>query len=130
MARPRKPTEQLKLSGAFTHNPARAQERMQEPRDERPLGQPAETMRPDQRLAWLEIDRLAPWLSYSDRIAVEIAASLLARFRLDASTMEPAYYTRLETMLGRLGLTPSDRSKVSTPIRTNTNRFANNGRRP
>jgi hypothetical protein len=86
-------------------------------------------MRPDQRLAWLEIERLAPWLTQSDRIAVEVAAYLLARFRADPSTMQPAYCTRLETMLGRLGLTPSDRSKVSAPTKTNTNRFAHNGKR-
>jgi hypothetical protein len=52
------------------------------------------------------------------------------RFRLDASSMPPALYTRLETMLGRLGLTPSDRSKVSMPVKRKNNPFVKNGTRP
>lgn len=129
MARPRKPTAIHALTGAIDHNPGRFADRQNEPHDTRPLGPPPESMRPDQRAAWLEIDRLAPWLALADRLAVEITATLLARFRLDATTMPPALYTRLETMLGRLGLTPSDRSKVSARPTRSTNRFAVNGGR-
>lgn len=130
MPRPRKPTTLHVLNGTAEHNRARFADRDDEPTDNRPLGPPSETMRPDQRAAWMEIDRLAPWLSHADRIAVEIAAVLLARFRVEPSMMPPALLTRLETMLGRLGLTPSDRSKVTDGRpKSPSNRFAGNGRR-
>ncbi len=129
MGRPRKPTELHLLNGSFDKNPNRAVERANEPHDERPLGDPPEFVRPDQRVAWMEIERLAPWLAYCDRLAVEIAAVLMARFRIDPGSMAPALYTRLETMLGRLGMTPSDRSKVTVPGKTTGNRFARNGKK-
>jgi hypothetical protein len=131
VGRPRKPTELHLLTVSFDKNPSRAVERANEPHDERPLGGGApEFLRPDQRVTWMEIERLAPWLAYCDRLAVEIAAVLLARFRLDPGSMAPALYTRLETILGRLGLTPSDRSRVTVPNRPRRNEFSNNGRRP
>ncbi|KQW36513.1 hypothetical protein ASC76_17765 [Rhizobacter sp. Root404] len=87
-------------------------------------------MRPDQRAAWLELDRLAPWLAHADRIAVEVTATLIATFRVAGSSMAPPLFTRMETMLGRLGLTPADRSKVSAPRPVGGNRFADRGKRP
>lgn len=130
MARPRKPTALHVLTGSIDHDPGRFADRAGEPQDDRPLGPPPESLRPAQRAAWMEIDRLAPWLAQADRIAVEVAATLVARFRIDPGTMPPALYTRLETMLGRLGLTPSDRSKVSAPARGKANRFARFGKPP
>lgn len=133
MARPRKPTALHALSGAMEHNPARFADRADEPKDDRPLGPPPEFLRPDQRAAWMEIERLAPWVTMADRVAVEIAASLLAAFRaIGVGQMPPHLLTRLETMLGRLGLTPSDRSKVRVPNTgtPTTNKFASNGKRP
>jgi hypothetical protein len=129
MSRPRKPTAVHALTGAIEHDPGRFADRAREPIDDRPLGPPPESMRPDQRAAWMEIERLAPWLAFADRLAVEVTSWLLARFRLDASSMPPALLTRLETMLGRLGLTPSDRSKVAAPTRAAANRFSGNGKR-
>lgn len=130
MARPRKPTNLHALNGTLAHDAARFADRAGEPHDDRPLGPPPEFMRADQRAAWMEIERLAPWLAHADRLAVEIAATLVARFRIDPGSMPPALYTRLETMLGRLGLTPSDRSKVSAPTPTKVNRFSHHGKRP
>jgi len=131
MARPRKPTALHLLTGAAEHNPARMREREGEPVDIRPLGPPPDGMRPDQRAAWMEIERLAPWLVSADRLAVEITASLLATFRvMGVGGVQPALLTRLETMLGRIGLTPSDRSKVKMPAPVAPNRFAHHGKRP
>ncbi len=114
MARPRKPTSLLSLNGTLDHNPGRYADRTSEPVDDRALGPPPETMRPEQRAAWLEIERLAPWLRFGDRIAVEVTSALLVTFRISGiGMMPPTALTRLETMLGRLGLTPSDRSKVA-----------------
>ncbi len=116
MARPRKPTALHVLNGTLAHDPARFADRAHEPRCTDPLGEPLDTMQLDQRAAWIEIERLAPWLRAADRLAVELAAALLAQFRLTGvAAFPPPLLTRLETMLGRLGLTPSDRSKVTMP---------------
>ena len=133
MARPRKPTELHALNGTLDHNPARFADRANEPKDDRPLGPPPDRMKPDERAAWMEIDRLAPWLSGADRLAVEVAAALMASFRLaGVQYTPPALLARLESMLGKLGLTPSDRSKVSAAdaAKPSGNRFAANGKRP
>ncbi|MBK6728582.1 MAG: hypothetical protein IPG63_15380 [Xanthomonadales bacterium] len=117
MARPRKPTSLLAINGTLAKNPGRYADRASEPVDDRALGPPPDTMRPDQRAAWLEIERLAPWLRFGDRIAVEVTAALLATFRVGGvGMMPPAMLTRLETMLARLGMTPADRSRVAAGI--------------
>lgn len=132
MGRHRKPTAVHALTGAIAHNPGRFADRANEPRINEGLGPPPDSMRPDQRAAWMEIDRLAPWLTLSDRIAVEIAACLLAMFRVTGAEMMPTtLMTRLETILGRLGLTPSDRSKVTVPRQVSaSNPFSQCGKRP
>lgn len=127
MARPRKPTNVLKITGAAQAHPERIRARAEEPIDDRPLGPPPEWLRPDQKVAWLEIERLAPWLAQADRLAVEVTAVLLVTFRVAQSSMTPALVTRLEAMLGRLGLTPADRSKVTIGSPGKSNRFAERG---
>lgn len=131
MARPRKPSALHAITGALEHDRARFVDRANEPHDDRALGPPPDRMEPAERAAWLEIERLAPWLTYPDRIAVEVTAGLLARFRqAGAGLMEPPKLTRLETMLGRLGLTPSDRSKVAARPTKRGNAFVEFGKRP
>lgn len=135
MARPRKPTAVHMLTGAMEHNPARFADRANEPRITTPLGPPREGMEPEARAAWHEIERLAPWLTQADRLAVEMAACLLVQFRVaGVRDMPPQNMSRLETLLGRLGLTPSDRSKVAmpaAPARENPfHKFINRGKGP
>lgn len=128
MARPRKPTAVLALTNV---HPERLAARANEPPCTDPLGPPPESMRPDQRLAWLEIGRLAPWLRSADRLIVELCARLLAAVRAGGVTDVPTpLLARLETCLGRLGLTPSDRSKVTaTPATPAGNPFTARGQR-
>jgi hypothetical protein len=131
MARPRKPTALHALTGSLEHDPGRFAGRANEPVDDRALGPPPDRMEAAERVCWGEIERLAPWLSFADRLAVEVTAGLLARWRqCGVALMPPAMLTRLESMLGRLGLTPSDRSKVSARPVHPENRFSGNGRRP
>lgn len=130
MARPRKPTALHLINGTIEHNRKRFADRANEPHDDRVLGPPPKKMGRGERAAWLEIEQLAPWLTYPDRIAVEVAACLLAQFRQSGvNFISPAKLARLETMLGRLGLTPSDRSKVSAPGRKPGNAFTQFGKR-
>ena len=128
MARPRKPTAQLVITGTTQKNPSRLLDRAAEPVVSTPLGPPMPRLSERERTAWLEISQLAPWLSSADRVAVEIAACLLAAFRIQGTQLPPPLFNRLETLLGRLGMTPADRSKVADRRGPSTSRFANNGR--
>lgn len=131
MPRPRKPSNLLMLSGAMDHDRKRYADRAGEPVDDRPLGPPPESLEAPIRAAWLEIERLAPWLVFADRLAVEIAARLLAFVRVaGVGLATPAHLSRLQAALGALGLTPVDRSKVKMPERKPSNRFMQNGCHP
>lgn len=113
MARPRKPTHLHVINGTSESHPERMRERKDEPVDERALGNPPAKWKAAQKNAWKEIAALAPWLRKADRIAVEVAAELLCVLRENGPMRMPTpLLARFETMLGRLGLTPADRSKV------------------
>ena len=118
------------LSGAMEKNPSRFRDRAAEPTDDRPLGPPPEFLEASQRAAWLEIERLAPWLCHADRLAVEIASVLIAKFRLAGDMTPPAIFSRLEAALGQLGLTPASRSKVTMRQSGKDNPFSRHGGKP
>lgn len=115
MARPRKPTNVLELSGALARNPKRYQDRQHEPVLNDPLGPPPdrESFGPGARAVWMEIDRLAPWLVSADRLFVEIASQVLHEFRtVGVLRMPAAAIARLESVLSKLGFAATERSKI------------------
>jgi hypothetical protein len=52
-------------------------------------------------------------LCKADRLIVEHAANLLAQLRAAVWLVHPSVLSRFEASLGKLGLSPADRSKVS-----------------
>lgn len=133
MSRPRKPTALLAISGGLDKNPGRYADRAFEPVEQRALGEAPGHLGAPQRAAWAEIERIAPAgvLTHADRIIVELAAVLLARFRRAGELMPVAEVTRLQSILGDLGLTPSTRSKVTAVVRPAPgNRFEGIGQKP
>jgi hypothetical protein len=111
--RPRTPTNILDARGAFKDHPDRKRARANEPIVTAPLGDPPEGLTGDQLGCWKEIVTVAPAgvLRSSDRMAVEEAARILTKIRQGgASTEERRLFLNY---LGRFGMTPSDRSKVS-----------------
>jgi hypothetical protein len=84
--------------------------------------------------AWLELQLQAPdgVLMISDRVMVEMYCQLVARMRgeLDIQNnprpLKSGEWTQLLNILGRMGMTPSDRArlKVARPPKKKTNRFA------
>lgn len=112
MARPRKPTDLLKISGAFKKNPKRKREDVAVTGE---IGEPPVYFNVDQKECWKEIVRNAPVgvLKNSDRIAVEIASKLLNDSRQNWLDFDKGKLLRLETLLGKFGMTPADRSKVA-----------------
>ena len=125
MSRPRKPTVVHELSGAFRKNPDRARARVNEPQPRAGIGPPPSHLGEDEQRAWDEIVGILPGgvAFNSDRLALEMTAVLLVRFRRDQSEMSAALFARLEGLLGRFGLTPADRSKIVVPDREAKNPF-------
>ncbi|HZF97726.1 MAG TPA: hypothetical protein VEY92_05705 [Pseudoxanthomonas sp.] len=73
-------------------------------------------MKSAEKKCWKDILEAAPAgvLTNADRLYVEVAAELLAMKRqLGIQHMDSTKLNRLETMLGKLGLNPADRSRVS-----------------
>jgi len=114
MARPRKPTNVLELTGAFKKNPQRAR---QDAETAGELSAPPKHINGPVLNAWKEIVKYAPLqvLTESDRLSIELAANLLAQFRADPVEFTAAKLVRLEALLGKFGMTPADRAKVSGP---------------
>ena len=112
MARPRLPTALHEVKETYWVNPGRRPKA--EPKHEGPLGAPPPDLDEVALRAWTEIvERAAPGvLTRSDWHAVELTARLLADLRRSRE-VRPAVAARLEACLGRLGMTPADRSRVS-----------------
>lgn len=117
------------MRGAFKKHPERAAERENEPIVVEPLGDPPKSFEGDKLQAWNDIVSTAPSgvLTKADRLAVEIAAGLLARHRIMPITGTDL--SQLAGFLGKFGMTPSERSKVSVAVPTKKpgNRFSNLG---
>jgi hypothetical protein len=114
MSRPRKPTATLEETGAFIKNPERKRQRSGEPIPTAPLGDPPAHLGLEERAIWLELSALMPpnVAKNSDRFAVEIIVCLMANFRKHRATV--GEIAQLSSLLGRMGLTASDRSRIKT----------------
>ena len=113
MARPRTATAILEARGAFKKDPKRARV------DPKPAGNlrktPPANLTADQKKAWAHIVRIAPAgvLMNSDEILLEMCACLLAEFQANPAEMPTARLLRLETQLGKIGLSPADRARIA-----------------
>jgi hypothetical protein len=113
MGRPRKPTSELSLRGAFQRNPSRLKEREGEPVVTGALGPPPDFLSDRAKAVWLEMAGHGTWLTAADRMMVEIAADLMAQFRSDAANTRRVAV--LVTVLNKLGFGPAERSKIRAP---------------
>jgi hypothetical protein len=117
--RPRKSTAAHELSGSFEKHPERKAARANEPKPEGPLGQPPQCFNPlsPSGLAligiWNEVVSQVPpgLLTLSDRFHVELSCRLILRIR--TSSANSGDYSRLDVLLGKMGMNPADRSRVN-----------------
>jgi phage terminase small subunit len=123
MARPRKPTAVLELSGAFKKNPQR--KRAGEPKESRPLGDPPDRLPKRAIPFWHEIVGMTAIgvLKVSDRWCVELAACLMAKAIKTHEGLSAAELHTLRSLLSAMGMTPADRSKMSIPAERPKNEF-------
>jgi hypothetical protein len=112
--RPRYPTNVLNLRGAFKKHPERKAERENEPDPIGEIGNPPDHCPAEVAACWREIVGIAHkgTLCAGDRLVLEHGARILAHLRRNAWDVNPAILVRWECFLGKLGMTPSDRSKV------------------
>lgn len=117
MARPRKPTAVLNITGAFAKNPNR--KRPGEPKPTGGIGpyRPLTEGSLEPAKIWDElVGMCAPGvLTNSDRAAMEIAVEYLRQFRVDPIHCSAERVKTLIALLARFGMTPSDRAKLSLP---------------
>lgn len=137
--RPRTPTRILNARGAFKNHPNRAKDRANEPVDLPPLGECPSSFNESERKAWGDIVKVdvAGVLTAQDYLSVEIAAQLLAQTRETQIVtndvtgeryalpgLSDARHAQLIGLLGKFGMTPSERSKVSVSRKKiSSNRF-------
>jgi len=120
-----KPTRLKVLQGTFRKDRAK-----NEPNPTAPIGDPPAHLTQEQAFCWREIvgicaDRV---LTEADRLAVEIAACLMLEYRMHAKTGMQYSMQKLSTLivlLGKMGLTPSDRAKINLPGKPTKNAFSN-----
>jgi hypothetical protein len=124
MARPRKPTAELELKGAFKKDPKR---KRVDPKTSGPVGDPPPSLSLELHATWYELAEQAPInvLRSADRALLGIAATLLYKIRKTSlDDLEPAMIGQLIKCLSAMGMTPVDRSKVHAPQEKVENPFA------
>ena len=129
MSRTRQPDELAFLKGADKKHPERY--RAETPKSARPLGGAPEhlgrNLDPDPAACWFELESycIPGVLTGADRIALEVLSNLLAEYRSDPVKFPSTKLNQLNTMLGRFGMTPSDRTKLGVEKPERVNAFDN-----
>ena len=117
MPRPRTPKAKAAVTGVADKKRKKFEARI-EPEASGPLGDPPDwlldTDGNKQRSAWLLIKKEIPWLTEHDRILVQMAASIQGRFMAQQEVGIQAM-NMLRQILGQMGATPADRTKVTMP---------------
>ncbi len=103
----------LEMRGSFAKDPQRRKAREHEPEVSRSLGDPPTTLNESEQARWHEMADWAPWLTIADRTVVEQTCQLWMLMRDRKATS--ADMKSLSMNLSKLGMTPSDRSRVQMP---------------
>lgn len=117
------------MNGAFKRNPSRGKARENEPKPNGEIGDPPDHMPANVAECWREIVGFAHpgVLCKADRLIVEHAARILSLLRAEQWGGNPALLIRFESVLGKLGMSPADRSKVSVFQTPGVNPYAEFG---
>ena len=123
MGAPRKPSALKAMQGTDKQHPARMNNN--EPVPVRGIGPNHSSLNEYEAAIWDEVVGIsyAGVLGEADRIALEMMCRLIAEMRLDFEEMTAAKITQLSQLLGRFGMTPSDRTKIVIPKGEKQNPF-------
>lgn len=115
MARPRTPQAKAAVEASDKKNPQRFKNRS-EPSSNGPLGAPPKWLNDSDdnkaKSAWVLFQKEIPWLTESHRILVGMASNIQGRIMAGQEVGVQAM-NLLRQMLGQMGATPSDASKVT-----------------
>jgi len=115
MAANKKPTALRELQGTANRNKHR--DNQDQPVVTRGIGPAPKHLNDDQKEIWDEVvsSMYAGVLGEADRLALETLTRLVYTMRTDFEEMSAAKLSQLSTMLGKFGMTPSDRTKIVVP---------------
>jgi len=112
MAAPRLPAAKAKATGAALRNPKRHSKR-KEPTTAA-LGGPPMHLGKYAKRAWARFKAELPWLTSADNALLEIAATVRGQM-LEGKVVGVTALSMYQSVLSKLGATPTDRSKVNQP---------------
>jgi len=112
MGRNKLPSNVKKLKNTYRKH----RENPNEPEPTSQLGSAPDFLNDEQKAIWDELSSIAHAgvLSEADRIVVEIATRLLTELR-SKGKLPTGQMSHLILCLGKMGMNPAERSKVSTP---------------
>lgn len=116
MPRRRTASNVLTLRGAGKKDPQRMRARDREPVPTRPLGKAPAAFTDAEHAAWAYLAARAPdrVLFFRDEVVLALAARLWASIASrPMHLVRPAEMARMESLLSRMGMTPSDASRVA-----------------
>ena len=122
MPRQRLATSVLEARGSFAKHPERV--RGPEPVNTLPIGNAPSSFNLEHRDVWIEFVTSAPpgVLSASERILVEMIVRLIVEIRT-CDEVKPALFGKLDTLIGKCGMTPADRQRVGVAPPKDANDF-------
>ena len=114
MGRPRTPTAILESGGAFLINPQRKEERANEPIPNSELRKTApKSLSPDEKKVWREFIKKVPAGVLGDCDEYWLAMAVRLECKERKGTIGVGERAQYMNLLGKLGMNPSDRSKVA-----------------
>ena len=118
------PSNVLELRGAYKKNPQRR--RTKEPKSSEPIGKCPDYLTEGQKKCWLELkNQCCPGvLTGADGTILELGACLYAEMRADYVAMSTSRLAQFLKVLGVLGLTPADRTRIKIEPQAPANKFA------
>jgi hypothetical protein len=109
------PTALLELRGGFINRPSRRRARQCEPIVTTALPDPSPNLPKPVKAAWLEMQSRGFWLRSADKYLVEIAATLMTRYRFEE--IKPGDVSQLIGLLGKIGFSPKERGSMDLPTK-------------
>ena len=115
MPRPQTPVAKAKLTGAAAKDPQRFRERKEPLTKKQPVGDPPAYLDKEAKAVWRELAKTLGWLEREDRLPLESAAvsvGQVRRLHKEGEIVSGALLAAMNTAIGKLGASPTDRAKV------------------
>lgn len=112
MPPPRLSVVQAEVTGADAKNPGRFKGRA-DPKVAA-IGSPPRHLKPSAKRAWKRFVKTMPWLTASDEAMLGVAAAIQGLI-IDGADVGVTRLSLFQSVLSKLGASPTDRSKVVMP---------------